>query len=283
MFSKSTELFTLECPPWPEFVEASYRQFKDNEKHINRLFDEFVLIFMLKNTLYFSENNKDITVKAGQWYIQLPGLKQKGKIGSPKPFYFYLHFKAKAYPSKNNLKSSFKANTISSGSINRLYLPTRGVFERKLFDPLFFELNELIKKPTADILKRQSIFLNILNNLLPSTNLPLSHSHNLAIKLADFLSMNYMNSITYQDLSKTFSYSEDYLARILKKYYGMTPKRYIDQLRLKRAKRLLLNTDMNLSSIAERVGYGELSIFYKAFKKQMKLPPGRWRSIRRRI
>lgn len=48
---------------------------------------------------------------------------------------------------------------------------------------------------------------------------------------------------------------------------------YVNTTRLKKAKKLLVNTDMPVSAIAFEVGFEEISTFYRAFRKYYKRPP----------
>lgn len=67
------------------------------------------------------------------------------------------------------------------------------------------------------------------------------------------------------------------LADIFKDEYGMTPKAYADQLRLKEAKRCLAYTDHKVIDIAYSVGFGSLSAFYCFFRKETGITPAAYR------
>ena len=54
---------------------------------------------------------------------------------------------------------------------------------------------------------------------------------------------------------------------VFKDYTGMTPKEYINNIRISRAKELLVNTDMTMSEIAERTGFYDQNYFSRMFKK----------------
>jgi AraC-like DNA-binding protein len=69
----------------------------------------------------------------------------------------------------------------------------------------------------------------------------------------------------------------------MKRYSGITPYQYIQQIRIEKAKELLANTDYKLSFIAKEVGYHDLTVFYKAFRKTAGIAPGKWRLRNRRL
>ena len=60
--------------------------------------------------------------------------------------------------------------------------------------------------------------------------------------------------------------------------YGLTPKAYMDRLRLREAKRLLATTDSKIIDIAASVGFGSLATFNRFFKEQTGGTPTKYRS-----
>lgn len=267
MFDKT---ITLEIPPWPNLNTSSYRYFEKDEKHIARIFNEFVLVFMLERTLYFTEAGEDIQVDAGEWYIQRPGLKQEAKKGSPAPVYFYMHFQA--------LESTKKyEKTILSRNAPYIELPIRGNFNAKYLKSSFDQLLFLSKQYPPDILGRQTIFLTILKYLTTTYKGYEDSSQDISIKVMEYLKENYNKDIACIDLTDRFHFTVDYLIRKMKKFCGITPWQYIQHLRIENAKELLENTDYTLATISNYVGYNDLSVFYKAFRKHTGTSPGTWR------
>lgn len=63
----------------------------------------------------------------------------------------------------------------------------------------------------------------------------------------------------------------------------MTPLQYVIFVRVQKASRLLIDTNMSLISIAESVGYQSEAAFSEAFKKQFKLRPGEYRRSHSRL
>ena len=116
---------------------------------------------------------------------------------------------------------------------------------------------------------------------------------------------NYINSSdkTYEMLSKAISYIETnianpqfsvgelirhlntgdtYFRRIFKERYGMTTIKYINELRISKAKEYLINSDINISKIAEAAGFLDVYYFSNSFKASTGMSPSLYREKYRR-
>lgn len=69
-----------------------------------------------------------------------------------------------------------------------------------------------------------------------------------------------------------------YLGQLFKKELGINFSKYLNSVRIKEAQLLLLNTNLNVSEIAEKVGYSSSGYFYKKFKKECGLSPTEYRN-----
>ena len=76
----------------PHYIYSNNRQFFPGEYHMDRLFDEDVLILMRKGRLRFHEDGTLVKLNAGEYYIQRAGLYQQGLVPSDSPNYFFFHF-----------------------------------------------------------------------------------------------------------------------------------------------------------------------------------------------
>ena len=61
--------------------------------------------------------------------------------------------------------------------------------------------------------------------------------------------------------------------------YGMSLHDYCQDLRMQRARRLLLETSLPVVAVAERSGFSEPTNFTAAFRKHFALPPSDFRRI----
>lgn len=80
---------------------------------------------------------------------------------------------------------------------------------------------------------------------------------------------------------KQLGVSASHLAVIFKQQYGVAPIQYLNQIRIKRVKKMLVETDMPIIDIAGDIGFNSLSAFYGFFKRQTGTTPKEYRAAAR--
>lgn len=99
----------------------------------------------------------------------------------------------------------------------------------------------------------------------------------LAENIKAYLDEN-KRKITMEELSKVFHYNRNYLSKVFFDTIHMSVKTYNNKVCMKEAKRLLEQTDLSISLIAERLGFMSRSQFYKVFEEQFGYTPKTTRS-----
>jgi len=79
--------------------------------------------------------------------------------------------------------------------------------------------------------------------------------------------------IVMQDIAADFNMGYSYFRKMFKKYTGVSPKQYHLQLKIVRAKGLLLNTDMSVKEVCYTLGFQSTSYFSRIFKQKMGITP----------
>lgn len=83
------------------------------------------------------------------------------------------------------------------------------------------------------------------------------------------------------ELAQVACVSVFHFGRVFHREIGATPHRYVMGRRLKRAKRMVLETDIDLTSIALACGFASHSHFSACFRSAVGDAPGRWRQSMR--
>ncbi|MEJ8302951.1 response regulator transcription factor [Saccharibacillus sacchari] len=98
-------------------------------------------------------------------------------------------------------------------------------------------------------------------------------------EIAAYIREHYREELTLQDLADRFFLSREYISRRFKRELGENVFDYLANIRLERAKRLLLDSDMTIVRIAELVGYQDEKYFSRVFKKTTGYTPNEFRRV----
>jgi YesN/AraC family two-component response regulator len=127
-------------------------------------------------------------------------------------------------------------------------------------DSLCYKLQEIVEAFT------ESMF-----NYIPSKN------SEIIKKAMHFISQNFANNITLEDVADEVHMNPSYISSIFKQSTGSSFKEYLNMVRIEESKRLLLNTDYSVIDIAIATGFEDQSYFSKVFKKYTGLTPKQYR------
>lgn len=96
-------------------------------------------------------------------------------------------------------------------------------------------------------------------------------------ELIEFIENNYDTIISVDDLSRKVSLNKSYLINLFRQAYGTTPLKYINSVRMAKAKELLTYTDLNITEISMMVGFQSIHYFSRFFKEKEACTPLEYR------
>jgi two-component system response regulator YesN len=97
----------------------------------------------------------------------------------------------------------------------------------------------------------------------------------------EYIREHYNADLTSEQLARQMNMSLGHFSRSFKEAVGEKYIEYLTRCRMEAAKELLLQTDMIIDEIAERVGYLSRNSFIKTFRKYEKVTPGKFRDSQR--
>lgn len=97
-------------------------------------------------------------------------------------------------------------------------------------------------------------------------------------RILEYLHLHYKKDIKNSMLAEIAGYHEYYLNRLFVQNMGMSMHKYILNLRINEAKRLLLNTGLSIADIAFEVGFNSAAHFSDYFKQETAVSPMVFRS-----
>ena len=100
-------------------------------------------------------------------------------------------------------------------------------------------------------------------------------------KAASYIERHLSEDISTAQLAKISNYSQRHFIRLFTSTYGATPLNFITKLRIKNACALLRSSDLTITEIAIRCGFGSGNYFSRIFKQATGITPREYRSTAR--
>lgn len=133
----------------------------------------------------------------------------------------------------------------------------------------------LSNEATQPFLKTKILFCEILCAL--ASNLPQKSASKKIINAINYLSEHIEENPTITELASLCNISEVYFRKEFKKCMGMSPAKYRNSLRLKKAGSYLEFGDISVQEISDALGYSTVSHFIKEFRTQYGCSPLKYR------
>ena len=151
---------------------------------------------------------------------------------------------------------------------------------------LYCEVAEVLVSTEADLLEKQSCFIDYITTLMswfsdvPQTDLEKASApqENLSA-VAEFLDQSLATIPTLENLTALAKCSEGHLIRSFRRQYGLTPHAYLLNRRIQKS-RELLQQGMELVDVAQQLAFSDQAHFQRTFKKLTATTPGQYQNNR---
>jgi transcriptional regulator GlxA family with amidase domain len=100
--------------------------------------------------------------------------------------------------------------------------------------------------------------------------------HDKLLQAAAYLEARIEEELDLDGCAAHLNLSRRQIERLFNRYLGLTPVRYMNDLRLARGRALLAETDMKVTDVAVACGYASTSHFSKSFRKKYGVSPYRF-------
>ncbi|WP_199616107.1 helix-turn-helix transcriptional regulator [Paenibacillus alkalitolerans] len=91
------------------------------------------------------------------------------------------------------------------------------------------------------------------------------------------------SKLQISDIAKKLNVHRAYISHCFKEVYGVSPKYYALQVRIKKAKELLQRSDLPVSSIAAQLSFSSTGYFCRFFRNHVGFSPHQYRTYARTI
>lgn len=232
-----------------------------------------VIHYVTKGYGTFKFNGKVYTLKQGDIFILLKGMQVEYVASIDDPWeYYWIGFSgsnANEYLNRTSITNSCVANCEENSKIPQIILNMCEI--SKTYNP----------SRSDDILLLKELY-SLLCALIEEFPKPFEYKdkelHTYIQDALNFINSNYMHSITVQEIADYVNLSRSYLYKMFIKNLGISPQRYLINLRMYKATLLLKGTKLPIGEVASSVGYSDSLLFSKTFSKHFSMSPLNYRN-----
>lgn len=143
---------------------------------------------------------------------------------------------------------------------NRREIGYQEIFRGKLFEILLITLRKVVQKKAMVSVRS-------------------CEKSDLILESIDYLDKNYRSKAPLRRFCEEKHYSIQYVSRKFKKETGVTFLEYLQKVRIRKGCELLIESEMLIPEVADRVGYDDMKYFHQIFRKIVGMSPGEYRKL----
>ena len=121
------------------------------------------------------------------------------------------------------------------------------------------------------------LIMKIIRRMDGKSDTPALHKSKIIDAALAYLHENYSMHISVSELAAHMFLSRDYFSKLFRSTTGMTVTAFLKQLRVNEACRLLAESDLSVTEIAQYCGFHDMKHFYSAFRSRIGKTPGEYR------
>lgn len=107
------------------------------------------------------------------------------------------------------------------------------------------------------------------------------HENQLVVRAQNYIQENYQKDLSLDEVSRQMDLSPYYFSKLFKEETGSNFVEYVTNLRIGKAKELLVKDGMSMKEICASVGYSDPNYFSRIFKKNTGVTPTEYRESER--
>lgn len=233
------------------------------DRHVTKF--EFEIMISGDGKSFIDNNSCDLC--PGLVLFRKPGSVSHSKLHF-KAYYFYLNVDEK---SEYYSKLLTFPNYFFSANRDEYYA---------VFENLFKLFSLYGTDKTNDLINSELIKLFFFMDRDSSRNVSMqiqSKTYATIQPSLDYINNNFTEQITLEDIAKASGYSQFYFQKKFVEIMGVSPLKYLTNVRIAYAKRLLIDPQKSLVDVAYECGFPSQSYFCYLFKKNTDLTPTEYR------
>lgn len=254
--------------------ECGIQQFFPNQAYAYTTYQTFVIHYIESGSGIYEINNQAFELSAGDGFIVRKGTKVTYYGDKEQPWkYYWVGLNGR------HLNSYLNLTTLKNQTI--IHFPTDSQSAEVIKEICLFTKNNQ-DSTNNTVWYKYKIYelLWILSSEFRDKDFSLELPQRSYEEIAfDYIQSNYTKRMTITDVANYIGISRSYLYRLFKRKYEMSPQEFLQDKRLKTAKKLLLHTKKTINEVAYEIGYDNQLLFSKNFKKEFGMSPSKYREM----
>lgn len=274
-----------------KLVTIYYFNFGRDFSSIGESHDFWEMVYVDKNEIICERDGETILVKEGEAIFHMPGEYHIHKTApDTNASVFIISFVCRSAPIGFFNKKTLKLDREHTKYIFMLIEESRKTFDLRSVTYWTKKL-PLLEHPTLGGIQ---VIKNILETLLisimregdvdspnPTFVLKEDFDEYITNQVIEYLAENIHTTVRIDDICHKLNYTKSYLFKQFKSVTGQSIMQYFTSLKVREAKRLLRETELSVTEIAESLAFDTPNYFSKTFKRVAGYTPLEYRRIRR--
>lgn len=224
--------------------------------HGRRILESFELMLVTKGKVYIQEGDIRYCLMPGDYMVLRAGMIHMGwKASEEKTQFYWLHFLAKGRMDEPYTGTARNQGILIQSARQLLQIRQLGIYPEGT----------------------QEAMLRVLLAELEVQHEAVQDTGALSAQVKEYIRSHSRGPLTASKVADAMGYSADYLSRILKRNYGRSLGQSIAEERMNRARLLLQTSQLNISQIAQELGWEDANLFEKFFRYHQKCTPSAYR------
>ncbi len=259
LFEKHTEIFNEDIGMY----YCGKRIGTKNHIYGPEIRSHFLIVLVVKGTAVLYKKRKETVFKDKDMLIMFPGER-----------IFY----------KAQTDWSIQWIGVSGNQVEDIFQMIGVTREKPIFTPKNFEEISNLMSQLYDTKYDNSMFSRYKVQSLVYSFFSLLLAGRSEKKIVDpidsalqIIKYNYDNDLKIKSIADSLFLDNAYFSRLFKNKVGITPKKFILQTRMEKAKELLINTDHPIKEISITIGFNDALYFSKIFYRTEGITPSEYR------
>jgi AraC-like DNA-binding protein len=250
---------------------------------------DYLLVFNGSGKGIFTVGKSTFDLNAGELVIIPPDTIHSMRGVSEKMHCMYIHFDLIYDPERSNWDAFIPEGTTDLSKFKEfMHPPVNEYLSKIMSDKIRLEKPELVKiyleklcnlhtgTEEVGIISSSGVILELIAEICKQVNYTQKDhyiNYRKIIAAGNYINKNPEKSITVKELAQKSSLSEPHFRKLFKKIHGASPKKMIQQSKIRKACELLSYWNMNVSEVAETLNFNSIYTFSRSFKNITGVPP----------